>query len=485
MFPRKLRTSPRVPAYLDNRNTALLQTFDLTIHDFDRFFNEVEFIVDSDIIQREFKSIGNGSYYRNDIERGFHLTSARHTTDLIQKYFVKPAPESSKIQKPIIDLEQESEKSALEIRKIKKEQAEKQKMQKYTIKSTDKAALKDSLIENENAIDKGVADTVKNHKRQHDDDDDDDDDEDPSAGPNQGKAPSKSSKTGKSATAKELVEESIVEVVMDDAVNTAGEDVVYDDDKPQYTSEPKTYKTLNQDWLKQPPRPPTLDPELNKRQVVLDQPKKHLDSTNGLYNIGSSHFNDLMATFDLTSSKTNLQSVKGTCTSNIELEYNFQECFNALADKLDWNNPEGDRYPFYLSKPLPLSVSVKKLHGYGHLEEIMMKRTDRQLYKFKEGVFMDLYLNDIEDIASCCSTQAIPSQRKLTLFDFYLWLFFSDGTLKTVCDELHYRILDFSLGYNNEMSTRKWTAIDKKISELTVELIDKQMRERRIIKNLE
>ncbi|GJU86907.1 hypothetical protein Tco_1294453 [Tanacetum coccineum] len=268
-------------------------------------------------------------------------------------------------------------------------------------------------------MDKGVVDTVKNHKRQHDDDDDDDDEE-TLAGLNQGnvtprkfqapfrgvtgtktkrrrtkelesskkpsttketskgKAQSKSSKTGKFATTKEPVEEPIAKVVMDDAVNTAGEDVVRDDDQLQDTSEPKTYKTPNQDW-------------------------------------------------------TNLQSVKGTCTSNIELEYNFQECFNALADKLDWNNPEGDRYPFDLSKPLPLSqmnkfskhnvhstqkilcvksVSVKKLHGYGHLEEIVVKRTDRQLYKFKEGVFMDLYLNDIEDIASCCSTQAIPSQRK-------------------------------------------------------------------------
>ncbi|GJT21658.1 hypothetical protein Tco_0891595 [Tanacetum coccineum] len=46
--------------------------------------------------------------------------------------------------------------------------------------------------------------------------------------------------------------------------------------------------------------------------------------------------------------------LKGTFSSSIELEYNFQECFNALTDKLDWNNPEGDRYPFDLSKPLPL-----------------------------------------------------------------------------------------------------------------------------------
>ncbi|GKA86844.1 retrovirus-related pol polyprotein from transposon TNT 1-94 [Tanacetum coccineum] len=164
------------------------------------------------------------------------------------------------------------------IRKIKREQAEKKKMPKYTIKSTDKASLKESpanhvlyhtlmeaLIEDENVMDKGVTDIIKNPKRQLDDD------KDPSAGPNQGKktkrrsnkesesskkpsttketskgkAPSKSSKTGKSATTKEPVKEPIAEVVIDDVVNTAGEYVVRDDDQPQDTSEPKTDKTPN------------------------------------------------------------------------------------------------------------------------------------------------------------------------------------------------------------------------------------------------
>ncbi|GKB59893.1 hypothetical protein Tco_0916079 [Tanacetum coccineum] len=62
---------------------------------------------------------------------------------------------------------------------------------------------------------------------------------------------------------------------------------------------------------------------------------------------------------------------------------------------------------------------------------------------------------------------------------------FSDRTLKIVRDELHHRVLNFHLGYNDEMLRRKWTAIDKKRSELMVELIDKQMRERRISRNLE
>nr|GEX02040.1 hypothetical protein [Tanacetum cinerariifolium] len=62
---------------------------------------------------------------------------------------------------------------------------------------------------------------------------------------------------------------------------------------------------------------------------------------------------------------------------------------------------------------------------------------------------------------------------------------FSDETLNSIRDEFHYRIPDFHLGYNDEMPRRKWKAIDKKRMELMVELIDKQMRERQIIKNLE
>ncbi|GKC35033.1 hypothetical protein Tco_1047417 [Tanacetum coccineum] len=60
-----------------------------------------------------------------------------------------------------------------------------------------------------------------------------------------------------SASAKELVEEPITEVVMDDA----SDDVACDDNQTQDTSEPKTRKTLNPDLFKKPPRPPTPDPE--------------------------------------------------------------------------------------------------------------------------------------------------------------------------------------------------------------------------------
>ncbi|GKD13628.1 hypothetical protein Tco_1198035 [Tanacetum coccineum] len=134
-----------------------------------------------------------------------------------------------------------------------------------------------------------------------------------------------------------------------------------------------------------------------------------------------------------------LNMLKGTCSSSIELEYNFQECFNALTYKLYWNNPEGDHYPFDLSKPLPLQGPLSHqtivvdyffnndlvyletsdpestikhaydkdaLMGIKHwgerhklvLEEIVVKRSDQKLYKFKEGNFVDLNLNEIEDM---------------------------------------------------------------------------------------
>ncbi|GJV44820.1 hypothetical protein Tco_1429356 [Tanacetum coccineum] len=61
---------------------------------------------------------------------------------------------------------------------------------------------------------------------------------------------------------------------------------------------------------------------------------------------------------------------------------------------------------------------------------------------------------------------------------------FSDGTLKSVRDEIHHRVLEFRLDYNKEMPKRKWMAVDRKRLSLMIELIDKQLREREIIRNL-
>ncbi|GJV70535.1 hypothetical protein Tco_1490530 [Tanacetum coccineum] len=151
------------------------------------------------------------------------------------------------------------------------------------------------------------------------------------------------------------------------------------------------------------------------------------------------------------------------------------------------------------------------------------------VYKFKEGDFVDLHLNDIKDllllavqhklfqldgsdivdliVALRMFTRSLiikrrvedlqlgveSYQKKLNItapqktfpgIEFKELYTLSYKPPWTVRDELHHKILDFRLGYNKEMSRRKWTTINKRISELMVELIDKQMKERRIIRNL-
>ncbi|GJQ91452.1 hypothetical protein Tco_0002591 [Tanacetum coccineum] len=202
------------------------------------------------------------SYLDTKVGDVFQKELQKYTAYLIHKYSLQHLSELTK--KPTPTSKQESEKSPSEILNIKMEQVESQKKPQFTIKSTDKAALKEydlksalyqsmhanksfnnnhanhqlyhalmeTLIEDENAMDKGVADTVKDHKRKHDDDADDDD-EDPSAGPNQGKKTKRrrtkeSESSQKPSTTKETpkVEEPIAEVIMDDD----SDDVVLDDD---------------------------------------------------------------------------------------------------------------------------------------------------------------------------------------------------------------------------------------------------------------
>ncbi|GJY93097.1 retrovirus-related pol polyprotein from transposon TNT 1-94 [Tanacetum coccineum] len=134
--------------------------------------------------------------------------------------------------------------------------------------------------------------------------------------------------------------------------------------------------------------------------------------------------------------------LKGTRSNYAELVYDFEECYKALSEKLDWDNPEGDDYPFDLTKPLPLVMNgnhqmvpvdyffnndlkylqggiltltyttsltktktaqydlpgIEDMHGYGYLREIEVRRADNDLYTFKEGDFPRLRINDIEDM---------------------------------------------------------------------------------------
>ncbi|GKA61946.1 hypothetical protein Tco_0761465 [Tanacetum coccineum] len=287
--------------------------------------------------------------------------------------------------------------------------------------------------------------------------------------------------------------------------------------------EPRNETATRRDWFKKPtsPQEPT-DHDWNIGKTTQEGPTQ-----NWLMTLAAStstdkslnEFDELMSTpIDFSGYILNglkiknltqeillgpaFRLLKGTHTNYVELEYDFEECYKALSEKLDWENPECGDYLFNLSKPLPLitrgnrqrvpfeffinndlkylqggvltmtyttsttkskaakydlpgiedmvpniwslvkvaydryalwgilhwkeqrksfyayargiqskrdiystkcilavtHVKVMRKHGYGYLEDIIVRRADNVLYRFKEGDFPRLRINDIEDM---------------------------------------------------------------------------------------
>ncbi|GJZ86722.1 hypothetical protein Tco_0658332, partial [Tanacetum coccineum] len=185
------------------------------------------------------------------------------------------------------------QKSTLEILKVKKEQADKQKsFNKHPTNQVLYHALMEALIADEESMDKGVADSLKQQKKSYDDND-----EDPSAGTNQGRP-------GRLTIAAEY------------------------------------FFNNDLDFLK------SSDP-VKKRTTSITKTKA--------------------AWYEIVG----IEDMVPTLWSATKVGQKILSVVN---------------------------VKVQKLHSYGHLEEIVVRRADRQLYKFKEGNFVDLQLNDIEDM---------------------------------------------------------------------------------------
>ncbi|GKC83390.1 hypothetical protein Tco_1139107 [Tanacetum coccineum] len=247
---------------------------------------------------------------------------------------------------------------------------------------------------------------------------------------------------------------------------------------------------LKNDWFKQPPRPSTLDPEWNKYQVVNDQPVQPwfnnllsaqkdpltfdelMATPLGFSNFSKNHPKlDKITKADLVGPFYNL--LKGTCQSSIELEYNMEECFKALTNRLDWENPKGDRCPFDLSKPLPLKVQHKLCHIVG---EVIVNLVVH--YVCSPEVSTTRRESKMSNWAWKVTRRSSTSPNiKRTFLEF---LPKNYETFKKVRDTLHHRLHKFSLWYNNDMARRKWTDRDQKRSIIMVDLIDMQMLERQV-----
>ncbi|GKA22982.1 hypothetical protein Tco_0708944 [Tanacetum coccineum] len=355
-----------------------------------------------------------------------------------------------------------------------------------------------------------------------------DQDEDPSAGPNQGikkrrtrkdvepsKKPSKSKESAKGKTPS-ITSKSGKSISAYKSVHEIEHIVQMDVEKPNLTN-------VADD---------TNEPQAD---TTLKIPKKDCHGFNSIYKVEKPPlmFDELMSTpidfFAFTMNRLKLNKItiadlvglvfnllKGTCKSYVELEYNMEECYRSLTDH---------------STGKPRSVTkIEKKSGYGYLKEIVVRQADQKLYKFKEGDFSDLHLNDIKDMLllkyskTSSSTETVLGvesyQRKLNLtrpqrtclhisikepytlnFDPPGVIYedickkkrlmrvdeihkFCDKTLQSVRNTLHERLLNFKFGYNKDMPSREWTSKDKRHIGIMVNKIDDRLFKRRILRSL-
>nr|GEZ94544.1 hypothetical protein [Tanacetum cinerariifolium] len=150
--------------------------------------------------------------------------------------------------------------------------------------------------------------------------------------------------------------------------------------------QPIVQTSQHPEWFPQPKRPPTLD-------------HTPLDFSNFIMNrLGVDTLTpELLAgpTYEL---------MRGSCNNLTELEYHLEEVYKGTTDQLDWF------YGFAVNRESALNVYSKRSiiavtdlkivewHNYKHLDWISIRRDDDKIYKFKEGDFKRLRLQDIEDM---------------------------------------------------------------------------------------
>nr|GEX82421.1 retrovirus-related Pol polyprotein from transposon TNT 1-94 [Tanacetum cinerariifolium] len=141
-------------------------------------------------------------------------------------------------------------------------------------------------------------------------------------------------------------------------------------------------------------------------------------------------------------------------------------------------NRESDRGVY--SKRRIIAVTELKIvewHNYKHLDWITVRRDDDKLYKFKEGDFKRLRIQDIEDILLL-----LNKEKKNRLIRIDKLHKFSDGTLTDVRTALDDRLKGIRMQY---LPQSIWRKSDKDRAAAMIQAIDKRLKTKRIMRILE
>nr|GEX57967.1 hypothetical protein [Tanacetum cinerariifolium] len=301
------------------------------------------------------------------------------------------------------------------------------------------------------------------------------------------------------------------------------------------------------DWFKKPKQPLTHDPNWNNRQHVdFRQPQTWISNITRVKNPPTS-FDELIDTpidfsvfvmnwLNITNLTQELlvgaafNLLKYTCKSRTKLEYHFEECFKATTERLDWHNPEGkhpvkvvyDKHAYWSTSHLGpkrqqfyrfarnrmsskdvysrkriiavTKLKITKRYDYGHLDEIKVRREDQQLYKFKEGDFPRLRLQDINDLLLLLVQQKLTNLTIDEHFDLNVALHMFTRRiviqrlvedLQLVMNYVRTALHDITSGIRMEyLPKRKWSGLDKRRARVMIQDIENQLFQRRLMRNL-
>ncbi|GJV19524.1 hypothetical protein Tco_1368544 [Tanacetum coccineum] len=181
-------------------------------------------------------------------------------------------------------------------------------------------------------------------------------------------------------------------------------------------------------------------------------------------------------------------------------------------------------------------VEVIRKHGYAYLKEIVVRRADNDLYRFKEGDFLLLRINDIEDmlllVVQNRLTRSLAIQKRVVDLQLGVKSYqkkinvtrpqttisgirkrdpytpyqdpqgfiyvdnngrnrlmrsdelykFSDRTLTGLRTSLDDITKNIRMEY---LPKRRWSTLEKKRANIMIKAIDKQLKERRLMRSLE
>ncbi|GJZ71413.1 hypothetical protein Tco_0635264 [Tanacetum coccineum] len=336
-------------------------------------------------------------------------------------------------------------------------------------------ALMESILEDEDAIDEGVADKLKKGSKMMlikikalplDQ--------------TEGTSKSQPKSNVKSAQA----EETVFEAGDTQEPHNQGQVMGNTDDQANFKATPK------HDWFKKPERPPTPDSDWNVRKSIDFRPPQTWISKIDQAEKPPLSFDELISTpIDFSAYVTNhlkidkltqehlvgptFNRLKGTCKSRVELDYNFKECYKALTDQLDWNNPEGKEYPFDLSKPL--SLIMVQDHQVVYVD-YFINNDLKCIVILKLVEDLQLGVKSYQKRLNITKPETFRLMRSNELYKF------SDGTLTSVRTVLHDIASNLRMDY---LPKRRWSNLNRQRSRIMIKAINKMLLERRLMRNLE